>query len=232
MIQAQSRELWFIYNDVLPEYRALPRTPEIDSLYATDLRSMWDAMARGLATAVACQRRIDSDARLAALLRNSPIRLAMDPRNPLRRASDFGRFPPSPSDSLFTLFDGLDRDSTGLLYTIRIGSFADSASTHRLVERFAWLGDLRESGGEWDSTIVLDWTHKACWIGDYERPTLFVLPPGVSGTNRWTVLSGLFVSRRDANRWLTRIRRRGVAAAQVVPIRVTGAVLSRAIRPS
>ncbi len=231
LIRAQSRELWFIYNDVYPEYRELPPTPVIDSLFSADQRSMWDAMARGLATAVACQRRINADTRLAALLRQSPIHLAMTPRAPLGRASDLDRNQPSPSDSLFALFGGLDQDSTTLLYTVRVGSLADSTSARRLFARFAWLDDLRQACDPMDSTMVLDWTHESCSIGECERPTLFVLPPSASGTGRWTVLSGLFIGRRDANHWLARIRLRGGAMAEVVPIRVTGAVLSSALPP-
>lgn len=232
MIQAQSRELWFIYGDVYPVRLQWPGTPASESTFVAARRSMWDAMARGLATAVACQRRINSDAKLVALLRHSRIYLAKYGKSAVQRASEADRSLPAAPDSLFDLFGGLDHDSTALLYTIRIGSFVDSVSAHRLVTRFGWLDDLRRNGDEWDSTMVLDWNHQDCSVGDYDRPTLFVLTPVLSGTGRWSVLSGLFVGRRDADHRLLRIRRRGGSGAKVVPIRVTGAVLSRAIPPS
>ncbi len=218
MIQAQSRELWFIYNDVYPE-----RASE------GDMRSMWDAMAHGLATAAACQRRINADTRLTAILRRSPIHLAMTPGEPVRRASDLDHGQPSASDSLFAIFDGLAVDSAALLFTVRIGAASDSSLARDLFARFGWLDDMRDDCAPLDSTLVLDWTHESCSIGDCERPTLFMLPPAVSRTGRWTVLSGLFVGRRDANNWLGRIRRRGGSKAEVVSIRVTGAVLSNAL---
>jgi hypothetical protein len=223
--------LWFIYNDVYPEPRALPRTPAVDSLLAVEMRSMWDGMARGLAEVVACQRRIDADPRLGALLRESPIYLAMAPGGPLQWAPQLDPDRPPPRDSLIALFGGLAYDSTALLYTIRIGSFADSASARRSSARFPWLKNLREGGDEWDSTMVFNWNHYDCSIGDHDKPTLFVLPANVSETGRWTVLSGLFVGRRDANRWLARIRRRGGAGAEIALIRVTGFVMSLAIPP-
>ncbi len=231
LFEAKSSELWFIYNDVYPVPGSFPRTPAVDSLYAADLRAMWDAMAHGLAMAVACQKRIDADTGLAELLTKSPIHLAMTPRGPLRPGPVFDRSRPAPPESVITLFTGLEHDSTALLYSIRLGSFADSVSAARSSARFAWLDALREEAEEWDSTLVLDWKHEDCSIGDSDRPTLFVLPPGASGTGRWEVLSGLIVGRRDANLWLATIRCRGEAKAEVIPIRVTGMVLSHAIPP-
>lgn len=231
MIYAQSRELWFVYGDVYPTRRSLPSTPAVESTLVADHRAMWNGMARSLATVAACQRRIDSDPRLKALLRQRRISLAKYGSQPIQRVKDSDDSPPAASDSLLDLFRGLDDDSTAQLYAIRLGSFSDLASAQRCLARFAWLARLRNRC-RWDSTLVMDWNHEDCSVGDCDRPTLFMLPPAVSKTGRWTVLSGLLVARRDADSWLLKVRRRDSPAARVVRIRVTGEVLEAAIPPT
>lgn len=94
--------------------------------------------------------------------------------------------------------------------------------------RLAGLRNERFKAG-WDSTLLLDWKHADCSVGDWDRPTLFVLPPESAGNRRFWVLSGLFYARTDVVRARRHIASRFHVPCTLMTLSVTGAVLRNAL---
>lgn len=90
VIVAKSRELWFGYFDTYPSRASVDSTGEAE--FHSKLIAMWDGMARGLVTAVQCERRLEGDRRLRLMLHRAPA--AMLP--PLSSRFDSDRLPAEP----------------------------------------------------------------------------------------------------------------------------------------
>ncbi len=217
MLEARSRELRFQYWDVYPTGGA-------------EESVMWRGFARGLATAVSCQRRIEADPALKALLRRSPIWLMMSADHRIRPQSSEDRRAPVPSDSVLSLFRGVDSESVAVMFSIQLASFRTRTAAARGVARFPALERLR-GRIEWDGTAMLDLNHGDCSVGDGDRPSLFILPPGGGRGRGWGLFSGLYMSRSDAERGLRTIPHRQRVTARVVPLIATGKVLAAVFPP-
>ena len=217
-IRVKSRELLFEYYDVYP--------PPEDS---AALMRMWNGMARGLATAVRCQQRIESDPNLKAKLALEPLYLAMYAGQRLVSASDQDPHLPAAPDSILALFRSLNQDSTVALLSVRLGS---SPNVRRMRALMDDLEELRETEGPegWDSSLVVDLVHADC-SQEWDRARLFLLPPHIARVKSYVLMSGLFIYRRDALRVAERIRKQYGAQGKVMSVAVTGALLRIAIPP-
>ena len=193
---------------------------------------MWDHLALALATAARIQRRIDSDRPFRSLLTESPIALSLTPAGSLglERAE-----PPittarrdSITDRLGNLGPG--ESSPAIFYTIELGRAMDRSQKEKLLRRLRSLGKRRVQAG-WDSTMTLDWIHRDCNVGDWDRPVLFVLSTKPGGRVRYSVSSGMYFARQDAEEAGRRVSAEFGLPVAVKPVAVTGELLKSVFPP-
>ncbi|TMQ67233.1 MAG: hypothetical protein E6K79_00375 [Candidatus Eisenbacteria bacterium] len=194
-----------------------------------ELTKMWSRLARGLATAVNCQRRVESDSLLSKVLSLSPISLMSQSGRPIQAVSDIDSHEAAPSDSLLSLFRDLDRDSSAELFTVLLGSFARKPAAESFMVGLGYSPDreIERSEARMDTTMVMDIVYSDC-SREFDRAKLFILPRELTADGKAWVLSGLFYSHADAQRSLGRHRLPGKRKAQVIRLRFTAQVLRSA----
>lgn len=197
-----------------------------------EISRMWARLARGLASAVNCQRRIEADPPLSKSLAAAPVSLMSSFGRPIQAVSDISPHEAAPSDSTLALFHGLDRDSSAELFTILLGSFGRKSTADSFISKLGCSPDEEEddSEGEMDTTVVMDIAYTDC-SREFDRAKLFTLPSELTADGKVQVLSGLFYSRADALHALRRHRLPGKGKGQVIQVRFTGPVLRRAFPP-
>jgi len=229
-IDTKSRYLSFIAYETRP----IAETNDSTGLknMEVELTKMWARLARGLATAANCQRRIESDSLLSKVLAGAPISLMSQFGRSIQPVSDTDPHEVAPSDSVLSLFRGMDRDSSAELFTVLLGSFARKPAAESFMVELGYSPDREDedSDAEMDTTMVMDIAYSDC-SREFDRARLFILPRELTANGKVWVLSGLFYSRADAQRSLGRHRLPGRRKAQVVQLRFTAPILRSAFPP-
>jgi len=116
------------------------------------------------------------------------------------------------------------------LYSVELARSLRASERDKLLQTLRVLVGRRIETG-WQSTLVLDWVHRDCNVGDWDRPTLFVVSHRMSGRISYSVMSGLYVDRRDALEVARRLSSEFHTPSRVVPVRLTGSLLRSAFPP-
>jgi len=229
-IDTKSRYLSFVAYETHP----IAETNDSTGLRSLEieLTKMWTRLARGLATAVNCQRRVESDSLLSKVLADAPMSLMSQSGHPIQAVSDIDPHEAAPSDSVLSLFRGMDRDSSAELFTVLLGSFARKSAAESFMVGLGYSPDreYEDSEAEMDTTMIMDIVYSDC-SREFDRAKFFILPRELTTNGKVWVLSGLFYSRTDAQRSLARHRLSGKRKAQVIQLRFTAPILRCAFPP-
>lgn len=210
------------------------------SQFETDFAAMWDDLATGLATALACQRGLERDAQLASRLASVTVTTRANlrlegaaPPKALTRpmqgpGPDFEVWPGDSAlvDSLDSLVHRAGADSIAELYSVLLNSFARGSKADSLPANLTVPGE-EDAEDERDSTLVVDITYLDCFDSP-RRARLFMLPPELTADRKVWLLSGLYYVRQDAVRSISELSREWGYKGKVVKLRATGAVLQHA----
>src|SRR5467141_2904246 len=149
---------------------------------------MWDRMALVLVTSARIQREIERDRHLRTILSETPVALQMSPRGSIDILSAPEQMDSACRDSLLSRVRDLKPlgASEVALYSVELARSLRASERDKLLQTLRVLVGRRIGTG-WQSTLVLDWVHRDCDVGDWDRPTLFVVSHRMSGRISYSV---------------------------------------------
>ncbi|HEY2923607.1 MAG TPA: hypothetical protein VGJ98_01415 [Candidatus Eisenbacteria bacterium] len=223
-LEARSRQFSLVYWDTKPA--------PIGPTHKRKIALMWDRMALALATAARIQRQIEKNRNLRAILSEAPVSLQMSPNGSIEIVSAPDRMTQSLRDSLRSLVSDLKprQASEVSLYSVKMARSVRGPEKEMLLRKLRTLAERRTEKAS-QSSLALDWVHKDCNVGDSDRPTLFVVTSRVAGRTTYSIMSGLYVDRRDALHAARQLSAEFQTPARVVPIRLNGPLLKNVFPP-
>jgi hypothetical protein len=197
-------------------------------------RQTVEHLARGLAFASQCWNLIGNNPDLRAQLDKVPIAITHGDSGAIEivrwnREPAPGSEAPLP-DSLVTRIRRADRAAVGTFYTVRLGSYGSRQAVQSAALQWSFLrqGDTPSTEPALaESQLHMNWRYRSCL--DAWDPDLFALPPALSESGKYDLDFRLVVDPRDASELAAILEKRLMTRTEVVPVRVTGDVLSIAL---